>query len=177
MNNIWVSLEHMTPNEFTKEDYTWFLFLVRESLRKKHGDIEPEFAFLRKEETVISKKGDLRIENPVKIPRLTVCHLRPSDPSPNAGTTAVGFAFCNSNDNPNKFFGKALALKRAVKALVGREDCQENFIRHDTSFEGFLREIGLSTNVKSSLVYDPEWSITRHLKKVNAVEEGKGEGS
>lgn len=159
MDDLWFDLEHMNPQDFMKDTYTYFCKLVRQGLRKRHGEITPSYAFFRTEEVVFPKK-DSEMCLVVQVPRLTVCYLRPVEPSPETGRTAVGFAYCNSVDNPNKWFGRALAFKRAITALVGREDNQENFIREYTELAYFLDLIGCPSNVKASVIYSSDFKVT-----------------
>ena len=159
MDEIWKNLEHMNPNEFSRDDYTYLTYLVKAGLRKRHGEVEPKYAFIRKEETVVQRKTDAT--RSVKVPRLTVCYLRPGVESPEEGITAVGLAYCSIGDNPNKFYGRALAFKRSVAALLGRQDCDENFIRPGTQLETFLCAIGRPIAVKSFVINSPDYRVMR----------------
>ena len=149
-DDLWYNLEHFNSQTFTHDDYMWIIYAVKRGLYKRHGDINPEYAFLRNEEILHSRKN-LIVDKTVFIPRMTVCYLRPNDPSPASGSTAVGFAFCSNGDNPNKWYGRALAFKRAVMALVARHLTYENLIREETEFATFLSKHNCSKIIKSFL--------------------------
>ncbi len=154
MNYLWKNLEHVHPQDFTADDFLWINEVVLTGLNRCHWGVIPEFAFFRSEEyqgnpLVTQESGGKK----ARIPRLTVCYLRSQE------WTAVGLAFCSKGDNPNKLYGKALALKRAVTALVGRQICNENYIREDTEFKTFLNTLGSPLAVKSFLIQDQEYTL------------------
>ena len=156
MDEIWRNLDHVNPNEFSRDDYIYLTYLIKSGLRKRHGEIEPKYAFIRKEETVVQRKVDAT--RTIKVPRLTVCYIRPGEVY---RETAVGLAYCSIGDNPNKWYGRALAFKRAVAALLGRQDCEENFIRPGTQFETFLCAIGSPVALKSFVTASADYNLVR----------------
>ena len=127
--DLWNNLEHSNPKEFRKEDYFCLVDMILTGLDNRHADLNPLFGFYRDSEN---------------LPRLTVCYLKTEE------GVAVGLAFCSNGDNPNKHFGKAVAFKRAVRALLGRHtEDEQNKISMDTDFDVFLGEYLCPITVKS----------------------------
>lgn len=168
-NDMWKNLEHVPSNEFTKEDYLCLTSIILNGLKRSHGEVETHFSFFRSNETVIQKNtGE---QHKTNVPRLSICQIRPGVQSPIRGNIAVGLAFCTTPDNPNKYYGKTLAFKRAVIALVARGVSDENVIRSGTRFDNFLKEIQCPRVVKSFLMTENEYANLRTQK-----EEGDNNG-
>ena len=157
MDQLWKNLEHLNPNEFGKDDYTYLTYLVLSGLRSRHGEVEPKYAFVRSEEPVGGRKS--APGKTVRLPRLTVCYLRRIEGL--EPQTAVGLAFCSNGDNPNKWYGRALAFKRSVTALIGRHLTEENYIREGTEFATFLTEIGSPVITKSFLHLSSDFVLVK----------------
>ncbi len=161
MQELWTDLEHQNSNMFMKEDFEYLQYYALAGLRKRHGDFTPTFHFIRGLETFTMPDGEHRTH---RIPRLTVCYLR------NKEKTFVGLAFCSSPDNPSRWYGKALALKRAVQCATGRNLVNhEQCIRENTQFIHFLKDAfnGSYCLVKSFEVSDPFFTLKGPVEELN----------
>jgi hypothetical protein len=156
--DLWNSLEYVHPSAVTKQVYESFVETVLPSVMKKHGDVRLYNSFVREKVRRVNKYRKMVESN---IPRLSVCYLRTKT------GTAVGLTYCNSHDNPNTWFGRALALKRAVRALKGRNKYRphvvrtgNNLIRDETEFSALLLKYECLVSTKSFLVQgDPEYRL------------------
>lgn len=148
-DEMWRNLEHEDPHFFTRDDLEGLVNVISAGLEKNHGVITPKFSFFFTNEGMNNR------------PRLTLCYISPEEPSPYAGRTVVGMAYCMSVDNPNKSFGKALAFKRAVETLVDRGVHDDHFIREDIEFSDFLKGIHIPAIVKNFVVNEKDFRFKR----------------
>jgi hypothetical protein len=153
MNDLWLNLEHEDAHLFGKEEFLYLMFTVQGGLSKRYGLIEPEFAFYRKEEVQRHPDPMKSSSQTVNVPRLTVCYIRTED------GTSTGIAYCSKPDNPNKWYGRALAFKRAVQILLGRDIYDEIYIRQGTDLDLFLKSLGINMMRKSVYAFNKNYVL------------------
>ena len=71
----------------------------------------------------------------------------------------MGLSFCSTGDNPNHWFGRLLAFKRAVAAIKGRP-FRGNHIRPDSQLAKFLNESNLPGVYEKSFVFEAVTTVS-----------------
>jgi len=171
--DLWANLEHVDPLTVTKEIYLQMRDNVLLELCKKYGPgVKIQYSVYFSE-----RPGRKKIQTPegtkynpvtLNLPLLTVCYIRPGAEAPiDAEVTAVGLTYCNSKDNPNVWYGKAVSLKRAMRAIKGRGIMHHNnFIDPQNDVAALLKKLGADVVCKSFFMPSPTYCIVDRAESV-----------